>query len=318
MSDAATSRRAELTRFVREEACAEAPLAATALAEAIRERGGDVAAILFYGSGVWQAISDDTVLDFYVLVDRYRDFEPRRWISALGHVLPPNVYHLEAEVGGRRLRCKYAVMRMAQFRRAAAGRTPTSQIWARFAQPCRLICARDDATADAVVDALVDAVTTFHDRALRGLDGAVTAEEVWRSGLAWTYRAELRSESVARGAEIFASTPTALTHRTMLAAPLTGRPVRLRDDGALVLDTAPRLGRLGGWTNSARMWIGKIATLLRLVKGAATFADGVDYILWKIERHSGVRIEPTAFQRRHPLIAGWPLLWALYRRGAFR
>jgi hypothetical protein len=45
---------------------------------------------------------------------------------------------------------------------------------------------------------------------------------------------------------------------------------------------------------------------------------GAEYILWKIERHSGVRIELSPFARRHPILAGWGAAWRLYRRGAFR
>jgi hypothetical protein len=58
--------------------------------------------------------------------------------------------------------------------------------------------------------------------------------------------------------------------------------------------------------------------LLRLAKGAFTFVGGVDYLLWKIERHSGVKTTVTAWQRRHPLLAAPGLAWRLYRRGAFR
>jgi hypothetical protein len=58
--------------------------------------------------------------------------------------------------------------------------------------------------------------------------------------------------------------------------------------------------------------------VLRLVKAAGTFDDPLDYLLWKIERHSGIYIAPSERQRRYPLIFAWGLLWRLYRRGAFR
>ena len=55
---------------------------------------------------------------------------------------------------------------------------------------------------------------------------------------------------------------------------------------------------------------GKPLNILRLLRAAWTFDGATRYALWKIERHSGYRIEPTAVQRRHPLLAA-P---ALYRR----
>jgi hypothetical protein len=40
--------------------------------------------------------------------------------------------------------------------------------------------------------------------------------------------------------------------------------------------------------------------------------------LWKIERHSGVRLPVSPWQRRHPLLASPVFLWRLYRVGAIR
>jgi hypothetical protein len=74
---------------------------------------------------------------------------------------------------------------------------------------------------------------------------------------------------------------------------------------------------------SRRGWLlrrlqGKILSLLRLIKAAFTFQGGADYIIWKLERHTGIPIEVTPEMRRHPLIYGWGLMWRLYRRGVFR
>jgi len=63
---------------------------------------------------------------------------------------------------------------------------------------------------------------------------------------------------------------------------------------------------------------GKALSLLRLAKAVFTFRGGVDYILWKLERHSGVKIEASERVRRHPLIYGWGLAWRLYRQGILR
>ena len=59
-------------------------------------------------------------------------------------------------------------------------------------------------------------------------------------------------------------------------------------------------------------------SVLRLFKAAFTFNEPLEYLLWKIERHSGLYIEPSDRQLRHPLIFAWPLLWKLKRQGAFR
>ena len=57
---------------------------------------------------------------------------------------------------------------------------------------------------------------------------------------------------------------------------------------------------------------------MRIFKAALTFDGALDYLLWKIKRHSGVYIEPSDLQRKVPLIFAWPLLIRLWRKGAFR
>ena len=48
----------------------------------------------------------------------------------------------------------------------------------------------------------------------------------------------------------------------------------------------------------------------RLVKAAFTFDGGVDYVLWKVRRHSGVVVPGTDWQRRHTLLAAPGLRFA--------
>jgi poly-beta-hydroxyalkanoate depolymerase len=48
--------------------------------------------------------------------------------------------------------------------------------------------------------------------------------------------------------------------------------------------------------------------VVRLAKASFTFADGIDYLAWKINRHAGTQIVITPWQRRHPLLAAIMLL----------
>ena len=63
---------------------------------------------------------------------------------------------------------------------------------------------------------------------------------------------------------------------------------------------------------------GKALTLIRLAKASTTFAGGVDYLAWKINRHAGTDIKVKPWQRRWPLIGALVLLPRLLRRGAIR
>jgi hypothetical protein len=58
--------------------------------------------------------------------------------------------------------------------------------------------------------------------------------------------------------------------------------------------------------------------MLRLLKAAFTFDGGADYVVWKIERHRGVRLQLSPWQRRFPLLAAPGIYWQLRRRGILR
>jgi hypothetical protein len=76
--------------------------------------------------------------------------------------------------------------------------------------------------------------------------------------------------------------------------------------------------RLNGIGWRVRAVQGKVLSVLRLLKGLFTFKGGVDYILWKIERHSGVRVEVGPTLKRFTPLALVVIFWRLFRRGAFR
>lgn len=267
-----------------------------ALGDRLRLDRQGVLAILFYGAGLWKNPQPDTVFDFYVLIDSYRAFDDRRSHALFGAVLPPNVYYLEHGD----LRCKYAVIRRDQFTKAAAGRSLTSQIWARFAQPCRLLYARDPAARHAVVAALGQAVVTFHAQVLPLLGTREPqARQVWTVGLQRTYANEWRSEGVDRSRDIFTASAEALSARSSLVLPGCGPASRVM-------------------TRGPRRALAKAVYFVQLTKAVFTFDGGVDYALWKIERQSGVRLQASSFQKRHPLLAAWPLVWRAWRAGGLR
>jgi hypothetical protein len=54
------------------------------------------------------------------------------------------------------------------------------------------------------------------------------------------------------------------------------------------------------------------------MKAALTFQGGLDYAVWKIERHSGVKVELTEAERKRPLLTGLRLLLKTMDRGGLR
>lgn len=296
--------------------------ATAALVDAIvRRHAPAVDAVLFYGSCLRHgdpAPSDDPVFDFYVLVNDYRRLYDSRLMGFANALLPPNVFYIEAPWRDRTLRAKYAVIALPQFRRAVSTRAAHSYFWARFAQPVRLPYVRDDTTRALVVDALAEAVTTLALHAAGLMDGSFTPREFWTRAFEATYRAELRAERSGRAELIYEADRERYERLCAIALQSAGLDVQVAAEGRLTVPLAVPARRQSALAWHRRRLLGKLLSVLRLAKGAFTFDGGVDYILWKIERHSGVRATPTPWQRRHPLLAAPGLAWRLYRRGAFR
>ncbi|TDJ67644.1 MAG: hypothetical protein E2O39_14495 [Planctomycetota bacterium] len=302
--------------------------AARALAdEILRRHGGACRAILYYGSGLRAGDEGDVVLDLLVVVDAYRGFYTRRGHALLNAVLAPNVFYLETTLGERTVRAKYAVVSGAHLARGTSPRTLQVYWWGRFSQPCLLVHARDAAARSAVTLALAQAVATFIARAIPLVPNEFHAAELWQTGLAACYATELRAERPgnARGLVELTGrrseniTRAALVHSRELSLPIGDMRVSDEPAGARFHSSVtPAERRRSRFIWAVRRVHGKALHLLRLVKSAFTFEGGVDYLLWKIERHSGVRVEPSARVRRHPLIFGWATLWKLRRLGAFR
>lgn len=298
--------------------------AVSQVVDAVRRRhGGAVSAVLFYGSCLRgpdpAGAAAAGVIDLYVLVERYRDLYGAGLAAAANAILPPNVFYLEVPTDAGRLRAKYAVVSLARFRRDTGRPAFHPSLWARFCQPTRLVYARDRTARDSVVAALADAVVAMVGQTAPLMRGDCTAAELWRRAFRETYRTELRVEGAERARELYAWSAARYDGLTGPALSVSGVAVTRPRDGRHFRIAAGTPGHLRAhvlW--AARRWVGKPLSVLRLIKGAFTFDGAVDYILWKIERHSGFRPRVTAWQRRHPILASPLLLWRLYRQGALR
>ena len=291
------------------------------LLAAIKKQHGDaLLGILVYGS--WLRGKRDTMLDFYVLVEDYHTLDSA-WQGWMCRLLPPNVYqiHHQADPGdadSTDLRAKYALLTLKQFGRAME-HDFHSYFWARFAQPCEILFVRDEASRTALQNAFKAASATFMQRVLPTLPDHFSSRDLWIGGLSRTYRCELRTESSNRADSLYGFNPDYYDEatRAMAAAQQTGFSAIFEGDSYCnnSSNIARKLSATSWWLRRVQ---GKLLSMLRLMKAALTFNDALQYLLWKIERHTGIYIEPRPRQLKYPLIFAWPLLWKLYRRGAFR
>lgn len=299
--------------------------AVLAFATRIVERvGPGAAAVLFYGSclrrGATKAPDEESLLDFYVLVDSYRRTYAGWLAAAANALLPPNVFYSEAKVDGCSLRAKYAIISIRQFRRGVSPGALQPALWARFAQPVGFVYCRDEETRKAVRDSLISAMQTLAMRTLPLLESPFRPGELWSRSFRETYRSELRAEGPQRALALYAAAGDRYDRCTPLI--LQSLEIRYRENAAgeiaieRPMGEGGRIAAKGGWV--FRRYVGKGLNVLRLAKAIFTFEGGLSYVLWKVKRHSGVELTVTPWQQRHPLICSPVLAWRLYRRGAFR
>lgn len=292
-------------------------VAVSAFAARLATQGEGAVAVLFYGSNL-RTGDLAGVLDFYLLVERLRPWHGAALPALANHLLPPNVGYHEWLHEGATLRAKVAVLTLGQFQQGVAGTGLDTTLWARFAQPARLIWYRDSAAAEAATAAVATAVVTASRWAALLGPEAGTASDYWDAVFARTYAAELRVEKTSRALSLAAHDPERYTAALELAWQRLGLKQGTAVDGLLrpQIDRATRQQGAKAWARRAR-W-GKPLNILRLAKSVFTFAGGADYVAWKVERHSGYRLPLSDWQRRHPLLAAPGVLWTLWRRGVLR
>jgi hypothetical protein len=200
---------------------------------------------------------------------------------------------------------KYAVLSEADLARECGTLAGSVSVWARFAQPSRLVWAKGRGGA----------VANHRQRRPGGADpvcpdpaddggGARRSTRGFPRRIRTHYGAELRAERKEK--------PGSIVDADADFYERIGRAVLA---GPALPEQAPRVAARA-WRRRRRK--GKALTLVRLAKASTTFAGGVDYLAWKINRHAGTDIEVKPWQRRWPLLGAIVLLPRLLRRGAIR
>ena len=268
----------------------------TAMAAAIAAQHGAASrAVLFYGSCLRQRELDGLMLDFYLIVSDYASAYDRRWLATANRLIPPNVFPFAHEG----LAAKYAVLSEADFARLNSDAASTVSIWARFAQPTRLVWTAEDAARASVIASVAEAGPTLFQLAAPIAESSDPLA-IWRAGFAQTYRAELRAEREDRSGSIVDADEERYARfgAAIVVEPISADVARAR------------------WRQLQRT--GKWLSVLRLAKASLTFAGGIDYLAWKINRHAGTKIEIKPWQRRWPLLGAVVLVPRLFAKGAIR
>ncbi len=275
----------------------------TTMAAALAARYPDAArAVLFYGSCLRESQLDGLMLDFYLIVSDYEAAYGKGWFAYANRLLPPNVFPFAHQDDEGELVAKYAVLSEADFARLCSTQAGDVSVWARFAQPTRLVWAADRGAQETVEQAVAAAPVTLATFAQPMMaEASADPLAIWRTGFDLTYSAELRAERKGRSTSIVDFDPAyyrALTAALPELSPLSRERAEAR------------------WASFRRR--GKALTLARLAKATTTYAGGIDYIAWKINRHAGTQIAVKDWQRKWPIMGALTMLPKLFRSGAIK
>jgi hypothetical protein len=299
----------ELLQIVAAETDRPLPFAVKEFVAAANDRfGAAVAAVVFYGS-CRRADQPDGLYDLYVILDHYRNLP--RFEGLLARLLPPNVYYLEVatESGARRAKC--TVISRSDFSRGVQYWFH-SYLWGRFCQPVSIAYARDARVRHEILDCLGHAVLKFVDETVCLQPDTFDTRSLWVDGLRTSYQTELRSEGPDRAAELFSA------NADYYAGVMRGTRLVAAGQDRWRVRLMPAHRRRGLRTWRIRGITGKFLALARILKAWITFDGGFDYIIWKLERHSGRHIDVPERVRRRPALHMWGFFWRLYREGVFR
>ena len=273
----------------------------------------DLDAIILYGS--WLRGQRDTLLDFYVLKTNRSNTDTITSNLAC-KLLPPNVYvlKLNRKLGTPGM-AKYSTMTLQSLERHIE-KDFHPYFWARFCQPSVVAWTRDLPTKMRLDKIFAKASYRMLEENLPAFTDELNPTEFWKQALKHTYNCELRSEKPEKINEIVGSNQQHLHKALMefiaqtspLGSPKLGAASSINYRVRIIFDTRRRI---------QRAW-GKLLSIGRLVKAAFTFNNALEYALWKIERHSGIRETPSELQCRYPLLFAWPLLWKIYQKGGFK
>ncbi len=287
------------------------------LVEASRQ---SIQAVVFFGSRMSGAGANvHSAYDLFLVVDDYRRFydamvagglasRNAAFMGALNRVLPPNQISLRLAAGtATPFHAKCAVISLRHFQRETSRRRRDHFCQGRLFQPVSLIYARDDANREEILRAMVAVRLQTVGWSAPYLPPAFDVDQYCLRLLEVSLSGEVRPESSARARRLAEAQQE--RQRPVYAALL---PL-LEADGVL-----RRVAAEGSWALArspsplarARCRIYFVQSLVRATlrwgKHVLTFEGWLDYLVRKVERHSGQQIELTDRERRYPLVFLWP------------
>jgi hypothetical protein len=276
----------------------------------------EISSILFYGSCLFSSTQRQSSFpDFYVLVSSLGRYHRSPWHATLNRILPPNVYYGDFSSGAQSLRCKYCVMSLDQFERETSHRAHDIHHLGRFSKQFCMAYSRDAATAQAIVDSALRAMLILVPHSLALLPERFSLEEFVLMQLGLSYLGERRVVEPTKVNSLLDASRD--YYLAIYSAVLSlyflryGTPVPTGESAF----SKRRASAEQRQHTESFLQRSRTRGIFRWPKYILTVDNWLQYILDKLERHQGIKVELTGLQRKYPLIFGWPVYFELRRKG---
>lgn len=249
--------------------------------------------IVGYGSCLSSKTKSITsVPDFYVVVDQYKTFFNSRRNKFLSRCLPPSIFHFHQD----ELILKYCVISRQDLNDHVQISAPDIYHIGRFSKRIALTYALDTPAAlEDLSQAHINAMTSAYILS-RKLATPASKDDAILNALAISYTGDIRVEADDKVKKIFLAEGDYYTQTFG----------KLFDCEEVLLDPPGIKSNLSFWIRKSRF-----RSSLRWFKNILTAKSWIDYMIFKIERTKGIKIEITQSQKKWWFIHIWPILWHL-------
>lgn len=276
--------------------------------------------VILYGSCLHPSTRKPTSShDFFIILDSYRSALPNYFHTLLNHILPPNVYYIQLKEGKGVIEAKYNTITLKDMERETSLSAGSLFTLGRFGKRLGILYIKSG-YEERIIDCIYNAMLTNAYLTLALVKNEFTLDEFINTLLALSYAGEVRIERDTKTQELFYASKDYYQH--VYSKILKEFAIHIRNINvggeSYKLNITPE--EISVWKNRVDNFIKRSRRLsvLRWPKSIYTFGNYVDYLILKVERSKGIKIELTKLERRFPLIFGWRHFFKLLKKGMIK
>ena len=272
-----------------------------------------ISAILIYGSYLNESTRTKTSTpDFYVVVDHYKSFYDSSFHSFLNRHLPPNIYHLQMDQDSY----KYCVISMKDLKREVSDKAKDVYHLGRFSKHMGLIFSADENAKDQIVDISVNAVRTVTQKVIQSLKKDFTLDEFIQKALFLSYQGDVRIEASNKVLKLMSAEKSYYDEVYSLALEEVGYSVNA--EGRYTVEKTKLQNFMDQITFNDFITTSKLRARGRWPKNMFTVDNWLDYMIAKIDRTQGIKIELSPTERKYWYVFGWKYFFRLWKKNLIK